>query len=360
MRHPLKLLTILTVGLFCILYPAVLASQDGSGHVLISPEETTVTIDDTFSIFLAIDTVELVKDFLVDIQVDTNIIRLDSCKRVSTFFTGPSGAFTYWKDTVQYFGENDSAYVYEIQGSIFGPGNFVNGPGDLVRMKYTAVGYGISPVDFRYYEFRDTLVDPQTHMGNIIELEGALDGQVIVCPTDQAIIYAGPNDIGFLSENGQTPDPQIFSVANPCFGDLQWEASESCNWFELNSYSGTAPSDITVSIDISGVNPGLYLDSIAISSLDAANSPQYVRVSLELTQSYLCGDANGDGSINVSDAVYIINYVFIGGAAPEPMASGEVNCDGNVNVSDAVWIINYVFIGGNAPCDVDGDLEPDC
>jgi hypothetical protein len=360
MRHPLKLLTILVVGLLCLLYPASLASQDGSGHVLISPEVTTVTIDDTFSIFLAIDTVELVKDFLVDIQVDTAIIKLDSCKRVSTFFTGPSGAFTYWKDTVQYFGENDSAYVYEIQGSIFGPGNFVNGPGELVRMKYTAIGYGISPVSFRYYEFRDTLVDPETHMGSIIELDGALDGQVIVCPTDQAIIYTNPGQIEFLSEDGQAPDPQTFSVANPCFGDLQWEASESSEWFDLDSYSGTAPSDITITVDISGIGSGYYLDSIELSSIDAANSPHFVRVTLELNQAYLCGDANGDGSVNVSDAVYIINYVFIGGNPPEPQASGEVNCDGSVNVSDAVWIINYVFIGGNAPCDVDGDTEPDC
>jgi len=65
----------------------------------------------------------------------------------------------------------------------------------------------------------------------------------------------------------------------------------------------------------------------------------------------LCGDANSDESVNVSDAVWIINYVFVGGDPPTPIESGDVNCDGTVNVSDAVWIINYVFVGGNAPCD---------
>jgi hypothetical protein len=75
---------------------------------------------------------------------------------------------------------------------------------------------------------------------------------------------------------------------------------------------------------------------------------------------YLCGDANGDLMVNVSDAVHIINYVFVGGAAPDPMESGDANCDQAVNVSDAVWIINYVFIGGNLPCDQDGDGSPDC
>ena len=66
---------------------------------------------------------------------------------------------------------------------------------------------------------------------------------------------------------------------------------------------------------------------------------------------FLCGDANGDGSVNVSDAVYVIGYVFSGGSEPIPLISGDANCDLTVNVSDAVYIINYVFTGGNAPCD---------
>nr|NIT55330.1 hypothetical protein [Fodinibius sp.]NIY23914.1 hypothetical protein [Fodinibius sp.] len=64
---------------------------------------------------------------------------------------------------------------------------------------------------------------------------------------------------------------------------------------------------------------------------------------------YICGDANGDQAINVSDAVSIINYVFAGGDQPYPFAAGDANGDGNCNISDAVFIINYVFIGGSAP-----------
>ena len=73
-----------------------------------------------------------------------------------------------------------------------------------------------------------------------------------------------------------------------------------------------------------------------------------------------CGDANGDATVNVSDAVSIINYVFVGGDPPDPLKAGDVNCDGTCNVSDAVYIINYVFVGGNEPCDPTGDGIPDC
>ena len=63
-----------------------------------------------------------------------------------------------------------------------------------------------------------------------------------------------------------------------------------------------------------------------------------------------CGDANLDTKVNVSDAVYLINYVFSGGNEPQPVkACGDVNSDEKVNVSDAVYLINYVFSGGNPP-----------
>lgn len=43
-----------------------------------------------------------------------------------------------------------------------------------------------------------------------------------------------------------------------------------------------------------------------------------------------------------------------------PFVCGDVNCDGVANVSDAVWIINYIFVGGKQPCDTSGDGISDC
>jgi hypothetical protein len=64
---------------------------------------------------------------------------------------------------------------------------------------------------------------------------------------------------------------------------------------------------------------------------------------------YLCGDCNGDGVVNVSDVVYLINYLFIDGPVPVPWKSGDCNGDGNVNVTDVVYLINYLFIDGPPP-----------
>ena len=65
---------------------------------------------------------------------------------------------------------------------------------------------------------------------------------------------------------------------------------------------------------------------------------------------YLCGDANHDATVNIGDAVYVVNYIFKGGPAPSPLESGDANWDLAVNVGDAVYIINYIFKSGPAPC----------
>lgn len=60
-------------------------------------------------------------------------------------------------------------------------------------------------------------------------------------------------------------------------------------------------------------------------------------------------DLNGDGLLTISDVIYLINYLFKGGAAPVPIQSGDCNCDVRVTVSDVVYFINYLFKGGPAP-----------
>lgn len=67
-----------------------------------------------------------------------------------------------------------------------------------------------------------------------------------------------------------------------------------------------------------------------------------------------CGDANGDGAIDISDAVNIISFIFSGGAAPgacggSSNGQGDANGDGTVDISDAVYLISHIFAGGAAP-----------
>ncbi|MCK4385667.1 MAG: dockerin type I repeat-containing protein, partial [candidate division Zixibacteria bacterium] len=64
---------------------------------------------------------------------------------------------------------------------------------------------------------------------------------------------------------------------------------------------------------------------------------------------YIWGDANGDGGVDITDIVYLINYLFTSGPPPIPRPSGDPNNDCLINVTDIVYLINYLFNEGPAP-----------
>ena len=63
----------------------------------------------------------------------------------------------------------------------------------------------------------------------------------------------------------------------------------------------------------------------------------------------LAGDANDDGAVNISDAVFLVNYIFRGGAEPVCVPKADASGDGITNLGDCIYIINYVFKGGVPP-----------
>jgi len=67
----------------------------------------------------------------------------------------------------------------------------------------------------------------------------------------------------------------------------------------------------------------------------------------------MTGDCNEDDLINSTDLIYMVKFVFKGGAEPLPCIGGaDVNCSASVTSSDIVWLVNYVFKSGTPPCDV--------
>jgi len=76
------------------------------------------------------------------------------------------------------------------------------------------------------------------------------------------------------------------------------------------------------------------------------------------------GDADGTGSLNVIDAVSIMDFLFLGESRLECLAAGDSNADRRVDVSDAVFLLQVLFNGGpeppepgppGSPCGADGD-----
>ena len=67
------------------------------------------------------------------------------------------------------------------------------------------------------------------------------------------------------------------------------------------------------------------------------------------TVSVTAGDVTGDGSVDVADVIYLINYLYKSGPVPSPLQAGDANGDGNVDVADVIYLINYLYKGGPQP-----------
>jgi lysophospholipase L1-like esterase len=65
---------------------------------------------------------------------------------------------------------------------------------------------------------------------------------------------------------------------------------------------------------------------------------------------FLCGDANGSGSVDIDDVVFLILFIFGGGPAPIPLISGDADCSGVSDIDDVVYLITWIFAGGPVPC----------
>ena len=60
------------------------------------------------------------------------------------------------------------------------------------------------------------------------------------------------------------------------------------------------------------------------------------------------GDANADGTVDISDPIFILGALFGGNPGPDCDKSADVNDNGAIDVSDAVYLLHFLA-GSRAP-----------
>ncbi len=61
---------------------------------------------------------------------------------------------------------------------------------------------------------------------------------------------------------------------------------------------------------------------------------------------FIRGDANDDGEVNISDAIYTLEWLFLGKPPPEVLDSADTDDDGKNDISDPIFLLNALFIKG--------------
>ncbi|MBK7092016.1 MAG: S8 family serine peptidase [bacterium] len=224
------------------------------------------------------------------------------------------------------------------------------------KVLYQVVGSDLVIQFEKYPEYNSNAV-----VGNIIT------AQIILSPSGNIKIQyesAGANmdllgcTIGMENKNG-LDGLQVALNAAYIHAGLAVEFTKPAQWLYLSSLGGSVAPGTADTIDLlfssADLDTGIYKSKINIYNNDPVpgNNPLVVPAKLTVTPPpppYTCGDCDNSTVVNISDAVYLIAFVFSGGPAPNPLMSADADCSGGVSISDAVYLIAYVFSGGPSPC----------
>lgn len=155
----------------------------------------------------------------------------------------------------------------------------------------------------------------------------------------------------------------IYPNAGFCTG---WGLDSLYYLMTTPGYYNTATSDTDMSVlmtappidlPVGGKHIEVWIDfGFAGTFSDAAIRRMWYHRVLRYAGFYR-GDVNASDSLEMpsldaTDLVYLINYLFRNGPAPKPYKDqADVNADHRVDVRDIVWLINSVFISGPPPID---------
>ena len=76
---------------------------------------------------------------------------------------------------------------------------------------------------------------------------------------------------------------------------------------------------------------------------------------IDLEPRFVRGDTNADAQSNITDGVFVLNFLFGGAAAVDPPCddAADANNDGTINIADGVFVLNFLFAAGPDPTDDD-------
>lgn len=124
--------------------------------------------------------------------------------------------------------------------------------------------------------------------------------------------------------------------------------------YETNSMAiaGTTSSIVTSLSFVDGVLGNPPVENVVVVGV-GSNIPAFTDGVIELVPGnisgeFIRGDGNADGSVNLVDAIYSLNYLFLSGPSL-CLSALDVDDNGGVSLADPVTLLGYLFLSGPNP-----------
>ncbi|MCU0286570.1 MAG: Ig-like domain-containing protein [Acidobacteria bacterium] len=123
--------------------------------------------------------------------------------------------------------------------------------------------------------------------GNYIYVVNGESGKLLVLKYEiseiPARIHLNRATLNFAAtDGGANTNPQTFFITNTGEKKLEWSVMSNREWLHCTPVNGTNNSEVTVSVNVSGLSAGTYTGKITVSGPGAENSPQEIAVNLKV------------------------------------------------------------------------------
>jgi hypothetical protein len=103
-----------------------------------------------------------------------------------------------------------------------------------------------------------------------------------------------------------------------------------------------------------GFDPPRLPTTFLLNGIDGTRIPEVLNATIRLrveseSPAFRRGDANTDGEHEITDGIFIVNYLFLGKVEPTCRDAADTNDDGDLDTSDAISLFEYLFLGGTVP-----------
>ena len=296
----------------------------------------------------------------IDISDDNTVLEFDNNDTAAEINIGFD--FPFYEDNLSQCLINPNGWIgfYEDDNgwnnqSLFDeetPNGAIFGFWDDLNPAYSGneVGSGI----IKYHSNQDRLVVWFDNVIHWTDINRIYDFQIVLHNT-------GEINLNYQSMQGElqsatvgikSPDGSygLQVVYNDLFIDNNLSVSfNTSNWLSLDFLSGDnqlsdgSSAIYRVNINTEGLEEGTY-EAFVINNTNASNGFDLLPITLNTQGSFLIGDLNQDGILDIIDVVSLVS-IIMGNVDPSSLDQlvGDLNSDSNMNVQDIILLVGIIL-----------------